>query len=117
MRTSDPCAHQAAITAVALIATALALHAAVRAPSGAQHRPGGRRRAVDRRLGRRHAAVRARRLRHYPTVAEWFYLASYPAFWAAVMLLMPRWGAGHWLDGIVACLGVAAAGAALLMPG
>lgn len=108
--------HQAAITAVALIALVVAAHATLLNRGAAQlaltagialWTAGS---AVSTVLSALDAYT------SYPSVAEWLWLASYPAFLVAVMLMIPRWGMGHWLDGIVACLGAAAAGTALLMP-
>ena len=48
----------------------------------------------------------------YPSISDAGWLFFYPAFWAAVVLLMRRrireFHASLWLDGIVAALGVAA---------
>jgi diguanylate cyclase (GGDEF)-like protein len=114
--TEDAARHQAAITAMALIATVVAVHAAVvtRVPAQVALAAGVALWMTGSAMGTLLLALDA--YTTYPSVAEWFWLASYPAFWVAVMLMIPRWGAGHWLDGIVACLGAAAAGAALLMP-
>ena len=115
-RSETNAAHQGAITVLCVLATALAVHAAVRwrgAPLIAL--------ATGIALWTAGSALATLQFAlggydHYPTIAEWTWLASYPAFWIALMLVVPRWGAGHWLDGIVACLGAAAVGAAVLMP-
>jgi diguanylate cyclase (GGDEF)-like protein len=108
--------HQAAITGVALIALTVSGHAALRGRGAAQLALTA---AIA--LWTAGSVVCTAQLAldgypGYPSLAEWLWLASYPAFLVAVMLMVPRWGAGHWLDGLVACLGASAAGAALLMP-
>jgi two-component system cell cycle response regulator len=56
----------------------------------------------------------------YPSIADAFYLALYPATYAGLMLLMRahfrRTGAAVWLDGIVVGLTLAALGADLIFP-
>jgi two-component system, cell cycle response regulator len=56
----------------------------------------------------------------YPSIADAFYLASYPALYAAILLLVKarvrRFPRSLWLDGAIGCLAVAAGGAALLAP-
>lgn len=112
----DPAAHQGAITAMALIATFVAVHSAVvsRVPAQIALAAGVALWTTGSALCATQLALDA--YDAYPSIAEWFWLSSYPALWVGVMLMIPRWGVGHWLDGIVACLGAAAAGAAVLMP-
>lgn len=114
--TADSARHQTLISAAALVATLVAGHSAHRVRSPAQLAL-----FAGIALWTAGSTVSSVLLltdsyNAYPTAAEWLWLSSYPAFWAAVMLMIPRWGAGHWLDGVVACLGVAAAAAAVLMP-
>ncbi|RKQ90259.1 diguanylate cyclase (GGDEF)-like protein [Solirubrobacter pauli] len=114
--TTDPARHQTLITAAALVATLVAGQSAHRVRSPAQLAL-----FAGIALWTAGSTVSSVLLltdsyTAYPTLAEWLWLSSYPAFWIAVMLMIPRWGAGHWLDGVVACLGVAAAAAAVLMP-
>lgn len=114
--TADTARHQTLITAAALVATLVAGHSAHRVRSPAQLAL-----FAGIALWTAGSTVSSVLLltdsyTGYPTLAEWLWLSSYPAFWIAVMLMIPRWGAGHWLDGVVACLGVAAAAAAVLMP-
>ena len=56
----------------------------------------------------------------YPSISDLGWLLFYPAFWAAIVVLMRRrireFHASLWLDGIVAALGVAACVAALVLP-
>ena len=108
--------HQAAITAFALMAAIVATHAAAHNRSPAQLAL-----TTGIVLWTAGSAICTLELIHgpyttYPTLAERFWLASYPALWIGVMLMSPRWGAGHWLDGIVACLGAAAVCVAVLTP-
>ncbi len=115
--THDAAAHQAALTGVALIATVVAADGCRRARNPAQYAL-----FAGIALWTAGSAIATLELfsgayTSYPTVAEAFWLASYPAFWVALMLMVPRWGLGHWIDGIVACLGTAAVASAILMPG
>ena len=56
----------------------------------------------------------------FPSISDAGWLFFYPAFWAAVVLLMRRrireFHASLWLDGIVGALGMAACVAALVLP-
>ena len=56
----------------------------------------------------------------YPSISDAGWLLFYPAFWAALVLLMRRrireFHASLWLDGLVAALGMAACVAALVLP-
>ncbi|MDA0179309.1 GGDEF domain-containing protein [Solirubrobacter phytolaccae] len=114
--TDSPALHQGVIAAVGVVALIVSGHTAVRTRGSAQLAL-----TTGIALWTSGAIVAAVQLRgglytSYPTAAEWLWLSSYPALLVAVMLMVPRWGAGHWLDGVVACLGASAAGAALLMP-
>ncbi len=56
----------------------------------------------------------------YPSIADALYLATYPATYAGLLLLMRanfrHAGAAVWLDGLVVGLSIAALGAALIYP-
>jgi len=56
----------------------------------------------------------------YPSVADWLYLAMYPAMYAALMLLIRsqggRFRAEQWLDGGIVALALAAVGTGLILP-
>ena len=56
----------------------------------------------------------------YPSISDAGWLIFYPAFWAALVLLIRRrvreFHASLWLDGLVAALGVAACVATLVLP-
>ena len=56
----------------------------------------------------------------YPSISDLGWLLFYPAFWAAIVVLMRRrireFHGSLWLDGIVAALGMGACVAALVLP-
>jgi diguanylate cyclase len=68
-----------------------------------------------------YSAVLAKRMEPpFPSISDAGWLFFYPAFWAALVLLMRRrvreFHPSLWLDGIVGALGVAACVAAMVLP-
>ncbi len=57
---------------------------------------------------------------HYPSTADYLYLAGYPALYAGIVLLVrarvQRFGSSMWLDGAIGALAAAALATALLHP-
>jgi two-component system cell cycle response regulator len=56
----------------------------------------------------------------YPSVADFFYIAGYPALYVGIVMLararLDRFETSLWLDGLIGALAVAAVGAAFLYP-
>ena len=56
----------------------------------------------------------------YPSLADFFYVSGYPAFYAGLAMLthvrLNRFEKSVWLDGLIGALAVAAIGAAFLYP-
>ncbi|MDA0172003.1 GGDEF domain-containing protein [Solirubrobacter taibaiensis] len=115
--TGESALHQAGLSGAALIATAVAVCGAARDRGPAQIAI-----AAGITLWAAGSVTATIQLAQggyptYPSLAEWLWLASYPAFMLAAMFMVPRWGSGHWRDGLVGCLAVVALGAAYLVPG